>query len=215
MPALSVHLIALTENATRPAFLSDLAATSIKPQIVARPYIWLVSPGKSDILLSEDWSLLVVLDSSIMLPSSLDKHVKKITTVHMNEASRPGAASISTSSDETIQIVGTEAPSFPNLERPLISLSGENCALTPALQAYIQSDSCPKGKVSMLNLISYNPQQSAKESYGNYLSAIKAGAFARIGGGFKLYGKAVNSNEWEDVSAFTILSAVSTWRTME
>lgn len=51
----------------------------------------------------------------------------------------------------------------------------------------------------MLNFVSFHPFRQARESYGRYIEAFKAGVGAKRGGKVKLIGETGEVGEWDEV----------------
>lgn len=151
-------------------------------------------------LLSYDWDLLVILESTAQLSDSLTRLVDASYTV---DVALPSAlpADFRVRNSQMLRV--EQMPPNLNLGNPLRSLSSQRLELTPSLLALANSDICPKGPVSMLNYVSYQPWPHAAESYKKYVDGNKVGPMARLGARVKFIGSvsknhATERGEWDE-----------------
>jgi len=123
---------------------------------------------------------MLILSPPASLPSSLNSLIANNFSITCHE---PDALLSTLKSDNESWLHPTRdsIPQLTHLHAPLISTSSQRVELTPSLLPFANSDLCPQGPISMLNLVSFRPFKSARESYGNYIETTKAGIGAKHG----------------------------------
>jgi hypothetical protein len=90
-----------------------------------------------------------------------------------------------------------------------MAASSKCIELTPWLLAFGNSYMCPKGPISMLNLVSSRPFASVQESYSSYIETMKEETAAKHGLVVKLWEesgtgmeeeKGVSGGGWDEVA---------------
>lgn len=183
-------LISLRRSTSIKTFLEALRSRNISPLLIARPVEWMILPQLADHLLIHDWDLLLICEAAFHLSDDLETLIDASYTVDVNLPSALPADF----REKNDKLLKAEAPPLLSLpKKPLRSLSSQRLELTPSLLAFANSDLCPKGPVSMLNFVSYQPWPEAAENYKKYVDANKAGPMKRIGASVKFIG-AVNES---------------------
>lgn len=198
--SLQVHLISLRRNTSPSAFISKLRGHGIDPLIIGRPVEWIILPSIAEYMWTHDWDVFFVLDSTHHLPSSLESLTDAIHKVGIH---MPVTLPYDFRQNNQ-QLLQVEAPPLQHLpHKPLRSLTSQRHHLSPSLIAFANSDLCPKGPVSMLNYVSYQPWPHAAESYQKYIEICKSGPLKRVGGRVKLIGSAHRGPEKGEYVIFT------------
>ncbi|KAH8769382.1 hypothetical protein F5882DRAFT_302036, partial [Hyaloscypha sp. PMI_1271] len=84
-----------------------------------------------------------------------------------------------------------DIPRLTSVHESLMATSCQRVELTPWLLVFANSDMCPKGPISMLNLVSFRPLAFVQESYLSYIETMKEEIGAKHGLVLKLSGGGV------------------------
>jgi hypothetical protein len=202
MISLPICLVSLSPNLPHQNFLSILSNISISPLLTARVIQWITTPTSSPHLLGHTWDFMLILPpSSPTLPHTLTSLVSQTFYIRIlvppsfiqtfparnRDLLQQGAAS-------DIGVAGSQNQ-ITNLDKPLIASSSQRVELTPALLAFARSELCPKGPVTMLNLLSFHPFRQPRESYERFVEGWKDG----VAGEVKVQGETEGLGEWDEV----------------
>ncbi|KAL4959338.1 uncharacterized protein BDV14DRAFT_205760 [Aspergillus stella-maris] len=198
MPALTLHLLSLT-NTTTQSFISDLRkSTSTEVVVASRPRRVIISPTVLDTktLLSEPWDLLLLLqptsnaqEQTSPFPSELSDKIKKEYKIPVGIPSKllgtypQRDAELKNSASEipltgSLAKLGSDAGTGQNLE-----VSGE---LYDFMNEFSKVHDRP---VTMLNLLHFHAE-GGKQNYYKYGQGFNPIA-ARRGGSAKLVGNVI------------------------
>jgi hypothetical protein len=197
MVVLTVCLVSLSPQLSQSEFLSILRNFSITPIITGRVIQWIVTPTFSPHLLAHTWDFMFIFQPpTIALPQTLTSLVSKTFYIRLHVSESVLVNFVAKNHD----LLHPQAiPELSNLDKPLIATSTQRVELTPALLAFARSELCPRGPVSMLNLVSFHPFAQAKTSYAAYVEAFKVGMGAKRGGEVKIIGDTDGLGEWDEV----------------
>ncbi|KAL8735770.1 MAG: hypothetical protein Q9166_000634 [cf. Caloplaca sp. 2 TL-2023] len=203
MPIYTIHLIAL--HTPLPHFLENVAETPFKPLLTARIIRWIIKPTL--LHASPAWdTLLIYPGPATSLPNPLRNMIQREWSI---QAGIPSSIITSFSSTNTRLLSPSSSsdnvpPLTGSLSDPVKAESAQSLELNDELQHWIESSDAPKGAVSMLNLLAFNP--GAKAQYLEYGKAFPDSVGKRRGGVAKLVGKIVEgsssdgSGEWDEMA---------------
>lgn len=204
MPLCTLYLLSLTTPL--PTFLSALSSTPTTPLVTSRVIRWIIKPTKLslDPLLTQSppWDILLILPGTTGLPSTLQSHIRAEWRITAG-IPKSIVEGFRERNERLLHPREGDVPALTGaLEEPRIASSAQNLELTDELRAWIASPACPRGAVSMLNLLSFLPDK--KESYLKYGAAFASSIGSRRGGVAKIVGKVVECSdgcrEWDEVA---------------
>jgi len=200
MPLCDVYVLALKPPCSVSAFLQSLKVNDIKPIIQARVVRWVILPTQlsTDPLLAHNihWDLLLILPGQTKLPGDTQSRVAASWTVTAGVPSRL----IKDFAQKNEKLLNPPPGSVkpPEVGEVLTARSAKNLELSPELQDWI--DHLPEGTrrhpVSMLNLLSFNPNQ--KQNYLKYGAAFAERIGSKHGGDAKIVGNVVSGQGKEE-----------------
>lgn len=206
MPVCTIFLLSLTTPPS--AFVTKLQKSSIKPLVVAKVIRWIITPtqlSKESLLHpSRPWDVLLILpDTSKLLPEEIQPCVKKQWSIQAGIPSKL-VSSFESINKRLLHPSADEVPPLTGaLSQPKIVKSAQALELSDELRRWISDGKGPKGAVSMLNLLAFQPGK--KNEYLKYGKAFADSIGSRRGGIAKIVGKVVpencsdSCNEWEEV----------------
>ncbi|KAE9362782.1 hypothetical protein N431DRAFT_475621 [Stipitochalara longipes BDJ] len=203
MAIIKVFLVSLTTSTTSSTFLEALKSSSLKPLITARVIQWIIHPTQASYLLTQNWDFMLILTPPSTLPdilTSLIAHTFSITIQEPDDF----LTMLKAENTSWLYPKPEDVPKLTHLDAPLIATGQQRVELTPSLLAFANSKLCPEGPISMLNLVSFQPFESCRKSYAEYVDALKAGIGTRHGACLKVWGDAGVEEkgvvgEWEEV----------------
>jgi hypothetical protein len=203
MPLCAVTLLSLHTTTPNPllTFLSTLRTSNVELLVISRVLRWIILPTQisTSELLAQNihWDLLLILPSTDPLPSSVQKLVQKQWTVVAGIPSRllkdfhaKNKKLLHPAPNSVPKLSGTSGKGGAGL-----ASSSQNLELSPELQSWIhkfcsENGAEGRGAVSMLNLLSFNPDM--KSSYLKYGAAFSESIGSRHGGDAKIVGTVVS-----------------------
>lgn len=184
-------LASLRRSVSVQTFLNQLSGDNVQTLVLARPVEWMILPTSVDYLRSYDWEILLILEPESQLPESIEKLVDAVYMLHVQQSDTAINDFRERNKKDLSQTEGL--PPLQHLgKRPLRSLSSQRLELSPSLLALAHSELCPKGPVSMLNFVSFQPWFEAAENYKKYVDANQAGSQKRVGSRVKFIGMVDN-----------------------
>lgn len=192
MTAVQTILLSLNRNTSPKSLVDKLKDNGINPLIVAKPVEWIIQPSVATYLLTHDWDLLLVLEPGVELPQSVQGLIDAAYTVRVKQPERALEGFRERNEKLLKQDEGGDPPLSSLPKKPLRSLSSQRLELTPSLMALANSDLCPKGPVSMLNFVAFQPWPEAGEKYKKYVNVNKAGPQKKVGSSVKFIGPVDN-----------------------
>jgi hypothetical protein len=208
MPVCELFLISLKANVSISQLLAALKAHSIVPLVQSRVVRWIILPTTTSTvpLLAKNhhWDLLLILQPGQSdLPVSAESLIEASWTCSCGIPSR-----LTNSFKEKNQELLHPAPGTISSARVPTpnSDSTQPLGLTTELASWISSlpPSERSHPISMLNLLSFHPSESAREAYKRYGSEFASKIGSRHGGDAKLVGHVVGrdgkSNGWDEVA---------------
>ncbi|KAK0782139.1 hypothetical protein LTR59_012241 [Friedmanniomyces endolithicus] len=211
MPLTTIHLIALSPNATINQFLRALKSFGVKPLVASRAVRWIIRPEhlSTSQLLDTQWDLLIILPASSPLPETyLNKDwVRAHWTI---TAGVPGTLlqDFETKNNRLLHPQKDDVPPLTgSLEnQPRKASSAQGLELNDDLLTWSRTFALgQQGAVSMLNLLAFHPGKEMHASYLRYGKAFSESIGKRRGGLAKIVGKVVagQGTEGEDVGGGT------------
>lgn len=186
MALVKYYLLSLRRTASVADLQGKLKAENITPLIIARAVEWVHLPMRADYMLAADWDIALALDSDVRLPNSVTDLLDVLHQVEVHVASpSPSNGALQPAS---------QLPAVSFYDRPLRALCTQFHQITPSLLAFVDHPLCPKGSISMLNFVSYQPYPFAADSYQKYLDGVAAGPAKRFGIRTKYKGSVTPSN---------------------
>lgn len=206
MPVCTIHLLSLAVPISQ--FLKSLQESDAKPLTTARVVRWIVKPTRfsKDALLNtpQQWEILLILpEATASLPPALNKLVKHSWSIQAGIPSKLVSSLEATNRNLLYPKPEDVLPLTGALSRPRIADSSQGLELSNELRRWIEDGQRPKGPVSMLNLLAFQPGK--KEEYLKYGKAFAESIGSSRGGVAKIVGKIVpqscsdGSDEWEEV----------------
>jgi len=210
MPLTTIHLIALSPNATINQFLRALKSFGVKPLVASRAVRWIIRPEhlSTSQLLDTQWDLLIILPASSPLPETyLNKDwVRAHWTI---TAGVPGTLlqDFETKNNRLLHPQKDDVPPLTgSLEnQPRKASSAQGLELNDDLLTWSRTFALgQQGAVSMLNLLAFHPGKEMHASYLRYGKAFSESIGKRRGGMAKIVGKVVagQGTEGEDVEGW-------------
>ncbi|KAL8626922.1 hypothetical protein Q9189_007384 [Teloschistes chrysophthalmus] len=192
MPVCSVFLLSLKTSI--PTFLAAVQATSprLDPLVTAKVIRWIITPtslSKESLLSpSSPWHVLVILPGALTtLPEHLQPLIENQWSI---EAGIPSKL-ISTFSSTNHNLLHPSPVDVPPLTGSMVDSktapSAQSLELSGELRDWISGGKGPKGAVSMLNLLAFNP--GLKDQYLEYGKAFAKSIGSKRGGVAKIVGK--------------------------
>ncbi|KAL4952157.1 hypothetical protein BDW69DRAFT_168317 [Aspergillus filifer] len=198
MPALTLHLLSLT-NTSAQSFVSDLRkSTSPKVVVASRPRRVIISPTVLDTktLLSEPWDLLLLLqptsnaqDQDSPFPPSLATKIKKEYTIPVGIPSK--LLGTYPERDAELKKSASGIPLTGSLDKLGSDVgTGQNLEVSSELYEFMNEFSKVHDRpVTMLNLLHFHAQ-GGKQNYYKYGQGFNPVA-AKRGGSAKLVGNVI------------------------
>ncbi|GAM83799.1 hypothetical protein ANO11243_017890 [Dothideomycetidae sp. 11243] len=201
MPLATLHLLALRRTGADPLpkFLSALKSSRTSPLLVSRVIRWIILPSELSVehLLSRNihWDILLVLDASTSIPSSLQGLIEHQWNITAGVPSKLVQDFATKNKTLLHPVAGTVPPLSQQRKEPRQAGSASNLELSGDLQSWIHdfhSSETPEGTgpVSMLNLLCFKPQ--LKSSYLQYGKEFASSVGSKHGGQAKIVGTVVN-----------------------
>ena len=208
MPICTVQLLSL--NSSIDTFLTALRNSSLKPLTVARVIRWIITPTvlSRERLLSQSppWDILLILPDAIKSPPvDLESLVRSTWSIQAGAPSTLISSFDLGNSQLLYPSPNTVPPLTGSLANPQKAGSTQSLELTDHLQNWIQGGKCPKGAISMLNVLAFKPGK--KGQYLKYGKAFSESVGSRRGGVAKLVGKILpgtcsdGCSEWEEAGS--------------
>ncbi|KAF2152511.1 hypothetical protein K461DRAFT_225848 [Myriangium duriaei CBS 260.36] len=217
MPLCSLYLLSLDGSTSLRGFVDSIRNSygpSNQPLVVGRVVRWIIVPWLDratspeskalDNLTSTKWDLLVILPGVVAMPQALSEHVRKTFKAQVGIPSGLVTNFVSTTNPSLLQPKPGATPPLESGSRRTAT-STKDLELTPDLLDWIEGQSSsqpkvPRGAVSMLNLLSFPSDPSAKASYQKYGQAFGQRVGARHGGNAKLVGNIVQpaNGAWDE-----------------
>lgn len=211
MPVYTIYLLSL--NKPLDTVISTLRKLSLKPLVTAKVVCWIITPSR----LSEKhlvhplqpWDILLILPGPLgSLPVELKPLIKDIWSIQAGIPAKL-VASFESTNDRLLHPSAREVPPLTGaLIHPKVVHSSQALELGDELWQWISSGKGPKGAVSMLNLLAFEPCK--KDAYLTYGKAFAKFIGSSRGGLAKIVGKVIpgscsdECDEWEEVHASMI-----------
>ncbi|KAI4194616.1 MAG: hypothetical protein LQ350_007671 [Teloschistes chrysophthalmus] len=209
MPVCSVFLLSLKTSI--PTFLAAVQATSprLDPLVTAKVIRWIITPtslSKESLLSpSSPWHVLVILPGALTtLPEHLQPLIENQWSI---EAGIPSKL-ISTFSSTNHNLLHPSPVDVPPLTGSMVDSktapSAQSLELSGELRDWISGGKGPKGAVSMLNLLAFNP--GLKDQYLEYGKAFAKSIGSKRGGVAKIVGKVLPEScddGWDETLSFS------------
>lgn len=192
MASVQIILLSLKRNISTKDLIDQLSKHGVDPLLTARPVEWMIHPSVGTYLLANDWDLLLILESHVLMPDEVIQNAVDASYALNVKLPSPPDNFREQNQAYLREHADAEPPLLSLPKKPLRSLSSQRLELTPSLLALAHSDLCPKGPVSMLNFVSFQPWPGAAEDYKKYVDANKAGPQKRIGSRVKFIGPVDN-----------------------
>ncbi|KAK5733811.1 hypothetical protein LTR17_009363 [Elasticomyces elasticus] len=209
MPLATVHLVALSPNATPNQFLRALKSFGVKALVTSRGVRWIIKPESlsTSRLLSTEWDLLIILPVSSPLPEAY-MHKDWVTSHWSMNAGVPGSL-LKDFDSKNERLLHPQKGDVPPLtgslaNGPRKASSTQGLELNDELLAWSKDFKLGEGAVSMLNLLAFHPGKEAHDSYLRYGKAFGESIGKRRGGTAKIVGKVVpgRGTEGEDTAGW-------------
>ena len=208
MPLATVHLLALTDDATIPSYLKELRNASVKPLVVSRAIRWIIKPEKMSIskLLDTRWDLLIILPASSPLPSACLSKV--LVANHWTITAGVPGSLINGFEDRNKGLLYPRKEDVPALtgamSNPKMAGSTQGLELNRELFEWSKDFKLGEGAMSMLNLLAFHPTKEAHDNYMVYGKAFAESIGKKRGGNAKIVGKVVGNQgtDSEDTSGW-------------
>ncbi len=206
MPVCTIYLLSL--NVSLSEFVDELYPYSPKTIVTAKVARWIITPkrlSKEHLLHpSQTWDLLLILlGAEKGLPKGLTTLVNKIWSIQAGIPSQVIASFRATNNSLLHPSRGETPPLTGALSNPLVAKSSQALELSEELHDWIACDKAPKGAVSMLNLLSFQPGKQSM--YLEYGKAFSQSIGSSRGGVAKLVGRVIpgscsdSCDEWDEV----------------
>ncbi|RMJ25344.1 hypothetical protein PHISP_03786 [Aspergillus sp. HF37] len=195
MPALTLHLFALSPGADPKDFVRKIQQSGIKVVVASRPRHTVVRPTSLDAnpLTSQQWDLLALLqtpdNAAPRLPTDLQHAVRNEYKVAAGIPSKLLASY--PERDEKLKQEASSVPMTGSLDAARGKPSSQSLEISPELLAFMDELTGKHGydgPVTMLNLLHFHP--GGKQNYYQYGQAFVPVAGKR-GGSAKLVGNVV------------------------
>ncbi|KAF2160643.1 hypothetical protein M409DRAFT_59890 [Zasmidium cellare ATCC 36951] len=180
MTSMSYYLLSLRRTASVAEVQHELKAEGIAPFVNARAVQWVHLPMRADYMLAIDWDVVLGLGSGIQLP---ERVLQLTDALHKVDVCVASPSPINDKLQSTLP-----PPQLSFYDRPLRALCTQFHQITPSMLAFADHPLCPKGPISMLNFVSYQPFAFAEGSYQKYLEGVQAGPAKRSGVSVKFNG---------------------------
>ena len=216
MPVCTIYLLSLIVSLSK--FVDTLYQYSPRTIVTAKVARWIITPkrlSKEPLLHPpQPWELLLILlGAEKGLPRELTKLVKKTWSIQAGIPSQV-IASFQTTNDRLLHPSPGEVPLLTGaLSDPLVAKSSQSLELSEKLHDWIASDEAPKGVVSMLNLLSFEPGKQSM--YLKYGKAFAQSIGSSRGGVAKIVGRVIpgscsdSCDEWDEVCLVPLKSCGS------
>ncbi|KAL8779383.1 MAG: hypothetical protein Q9203_001485 [Teloschistes exilis] len=206
MPVCSIFLLSLKTSIS--AFLAAIRATSprLDPLVTAKVIRWIITPttlSKKPLLSPPSpWHVLLILPGALTtLPEHLQGLIKNQWSVQAGIPSKL----ISTFTSTNHNLLHPSLTEIPPLTGSIVNsktaTSAQGLELTDELRDWISIGEGPKGAVSMLNLLAFNP--GMKDRYLAYGKAFAESIGSKRGGVAKIVGKVLpksGDDGWDEVT---------------
>jgi hypothetical protein len=174
MTILKVFLLSLVSSTTPSRFLETLKSSPLKPLLTARVIQWIIHLTQASYLLTQNWDFMLILSPPSTLPPSLVSVIAHIFSITIQE-SDDFLFTLKAENPSWLYPKAEDVPKLTHIHSPLIATGSQRVELTPSLLAFANSELCPQGPISMLNIVSFQPYESCKKSDGEYVKALVAG----------------------------------------
>ncbi|EMC96102.1 hypothetical protein BAUCODRAFT_517846 [Baudoinia panamericana UAMH 10762] len=194
MPLTTLHLLALSPNATINQYVRALSSFGVKPFVTSRCIRWVIRPEtlSTEQLLNTTWDLLIILPASSPLPEAylsrdwVSNHwsiTAGVPSSLVNDFERRNERLLHPQSGDVPELTGS-------LEKPRMTSSAQGLELNDELLEWSRHFKLGQnGAVSMLNLLAFKPDMH--ESYLRYGKAFSESIGKKRGGFAKVVGKVV------------------------
>jgi len=209
MPLTTLHLIALSPNATINQFLRALKSFGVKPLVASRAVRWIIKPEQlsTSRLLDTKWDLLIILPASTPLPEAYTH--RDWVAEHWSITAGVPSGLLNDFGPKNERLLHPQQGDVPeltgSLDKPRKASSTQGLELNDELLSWSQDFRLgQQGAVSMLNLLAFKPGKEMHESYLRYGKAFAESIGKRRGGTAKIVGKVVagQGTEGEDVAGW-------------
>lgn len=170
MPALTLHLFALTQGTSPKNFIHELQQSGIKVVVASRPRYAVVQPTTidGDPLTTEEWDLLVLLqtpgNTPPTLPSDLQQAIRNEYKIVVGVPSKLLASY--PDRDAKLKKEASSIPITGSLEKARGNSSSQNLEVSPDLLAFMDELTREHDKpVTMLNLLHFHHPDGKKNYY--------------------------------------------------
>jgi len=212
MPLATVHLIALAETISIPAYLHALHSEAIQPLVVSSAIRWIIKPEKLSVsrLLDTNWDLLIIVPVSMPFPRAFLEQ-KWVADRWSINAGVPSSL-IRNFQERNKRLLHPQQGDVPaltgSMSKQRIAGSSQGLELNKELLNWSKTFDLGKGAVSMLNLLAFHPGKEAHDSYLRYGKAFGESIGARRGGTAKIVGKVVpnqgtdgeDADSWDEIA---------------
>ncbi|KAI1871085.1 hypothetical protein JX265_006125 [Neoarthrinium moseri] len=209
MVVCNLHIVSLKQSISVPAFLAGLRKHDVKPIVQAQVLRWMILPTQlsAGYLLSRNiqWHLLLGLNASDSIPSSLQQHVEAAWTASCGVSARV----LSDYAKHNAALLNPSPGSVKPAQLPAVSdtSNSQNLEFSPELENWIAKLAPPlrNHPVSMLNLLAFN--EGKKDQYIKYGTEFSSRVGARHGGNVKIAARVVGGEDqqaqhdgWDEVA---------------
>ncbi|PKS08719.1 hypothetical protein jhhlp_004772 [Lomentospora prolificans] len=205
MVVCTLHLIALNEGVTVPAFLSKLRDNNVGLVFKAKALRWIILPSKQSTgyLLgrNKQWDLLIGLEPDTAIPPAVLSDIDALWTVSYGVSSK--VLSGYQALNSKLYNSNTPAIALPTVNA---QESSQNLEISPELLEWISTlpVNLQNRPVSMLNLLAFNPGKKAQ--YMKYGKEFSARVGSAHGGRVKIAARIVDGegkakeDGWDEIA---------------
>jgi len=213
MPLATVHLLALSPNATISQYLRAISSMGVKPLVASRAVRWIIRPEKLSVsnLLDTNWDLLIILPASTHLPEAYLG--KDWVSAHWTITAGVPSSLVNGFDERNKRLLQPQSGDVPSLtgalDKPRITDSTQGLELNDELLEWSKTFKLGQdGAVSMLNLLAFKPGKEMHESYARYGKAFAESIGKKRGGTAKIVGKVVpkqgtdgeDASDWDEIA---------------
>ncbi|KAK0317999.1 hypothetical protein LTR82_010989 [Friedmanniomyces endolithicus] len=173
MPLTTIHLIALSPNATINQFLRALKSFGVKPLVASRAVRWIIRPEhlSTSPLLDTQWDLLLILPASSPLPETY-LH-KDWVRAHWTITAGVPSSLLNDFERKNDRLLHPHQADVPPLTGSLANNPRKASKLNDDLLTWSRAFALgQENAVSMLNLLAFHPGKEAHASYLRYGKAF-------------------------------------------
>ncbi|KAK4545089.1 hypothetical protein LTR36_003640 [Oleoguttula mirabilis] len=209
MPLATLHLLALSPNATISKYLRAISSMGIKPLVASRAVRWIIKPETLSVstLLDTKWDLLIILPANKQLPEAYTG--KDWVSAHWSITAGVPSSIVNGFEDRNQRLLQPQSGDVPPLtgalDKPRMTKSTQGLELNDELLEWSKTFKLGQdGAVSMLNLLAFKPGKEMHDSYTRYGKAFAESIGKKRGGTAKIVGRVVptQGTDGEDTSGW-------------